>query len=419
MQPSDTTTRRLTRLYLPIVAVAICTIAVLLSLAPAFGQRTVPSRSVPGKSVPGKGVPANKNVVTFGTQTASATKPDGRGIYLFGSTPGGRIEDHVAIINYSDQRATFLIRGDDAVNTPQGGFAALPIYERSHDLGAWIALPRSDLKVTLGPRTTLIVPFLVEVPADASPGDHIGVITATLVSAAVSKSGQRLRLLQTTGTRIFLRVSGPLRPALAVTGLAVHYQGTLDPIGAGKASVTYTVSNTGNTALGGLQTVYVSGPFGSRTTARVPNMQLLVPGFSVKETVGVRGIFPEIRETAHVSVRPLYITGSVGPASGPFQASLSFWAIPWTLIAIIVVVILLVVGWLYWRRRRRRRQARGAKAGPQKAGGQGGAGKQEPRPDDVPVSDGSAGRQATGHEPNAKDPTPVASDEREKRLDLK
>ena len=406
MQPSDTTIRRSTRLYLTAAAVVSCATALLLSFAPAYGQTTVPSRHPSGK-----GVPVNRNVVTFGTQTASATRPDGRGIYLFGATPGGRIEDHVAILNYSDQTATFLIRGTDAVTTPQGGFAALPINERSHDLGAWIALPRSDLKVTLGPRTDLIVPFLVEVPTNASPGDHIGVITATLESSVISKSGQRLHLLQTVGTRIFLRVSGSLHPSLTVTGLAVHYQGTLDPIGTGKATVTYTVSNTGNVALGGLQTVYVSGLFGGRSTARLPEIRLLLAGFSVKETVEVKGIFPEIRETAHVSIRPLYITGSVAPPSGPFQASRSFWTIPWILIAIIVTVILLMVGW--FRRRRRGQRARDATADPQEPGVRDSVGRQEPPLGDVSVSNGSSERQAAGHESPAKDPAPVASAERE------
>jgi len=413
MQPSDTRIRRSTWLSLLTSALVSCATALLLSLAPASAQMTVPSLHASGTAVPAK-----KNVVTFGTQTASATKPDSRGIYLFGATPGGRIEDHVAILNYSDQTATFLIRGTDAVNTPQGGFAALPINERSHDLGTWIYLPRSDLTVTLRPRTDLIVPFLIEVPADATPGDHVGVITATLVSSVISKSGQRLRLLQTVGTRIFLRVSGPLRPSLTITWLALRYQGTLDPFGTGTAEITYTVTNTGNVALGGLQTVDVSGLFGSRATAaHVPKIGLLLPGFSVKQKVEVKGVFPEILETAHVSIRPLYIAGSVAPRAGPFQASRSFWAIPWILIAIIVVVILLVVGWFRWRRRRRR--ARDATAGPQKPGGPDRVGKQVSPPGDVPVSNGSSEREAAGDESPAKEPTPVVSGRARKPLGLK
>jgi len=137
----------------------------------------------------------------------------------------------------------------------------------------------------------------------------------------------------------------------------------------------------------------------------------LLPGFSVKEKVKVSGIFQEIRETAQASVRPLYIAGSVAPASGPFQASLSFWTIPWTLIAIIVAVIALLVGW--FRRRRRGRRARDATDGQNKPGERRSVGKQKSELGDLPVSNGSSNRQAAGHEPPVRAPTSVASDERE------
>jgi Bacterial protein of unknown function (DUF916) len=311
----------------------------LPSIPPAFAA----SSAAPG---------ANKNVVTFGTQTASATKPDGRGYYSFGATPGGQVLDHVAVINYSNQTITVSLRPADAVNTPQGGFAALPVNVPSKDIGTWIALPASDLTVTLPARSDEIVPFLIEVPKNASPGDHVGAVTATLQSFIVSKTGQRVRLLQTTGTRIFLRVSGPLHPGLAVENLKVRYTGTADPFGTGQAEVTYTVRNPGNVALGGRQTVSITGLFGSKHVAvRVPEVQLLLPGFSVKQAVRITGITPEIHETAHVSISPLYIPGSVQPPSGPYTASASFWAIPWTLIAIVVVLAALI--WFLIRRRRR------------------------------------------------------------------
>jgi hypothetical protein len=205
----------------------------------------------------------------------------------------------------------------------------------------------------------MIIPFLVEVPKSATPGDHVGVLTATLVSSIISKSGQRVALDQTVGTRVFIRVSGPLHPAFAVENLKVDYEGTLNPIGKGKAVLSYVVKNTGNVALGGKQTVSVSGMFGSKAVAKkTAEVQLLLPGFSVRESVTITGVIPEILDTGHVSISPLYIPGSVQPASGPFKATVQFWAVPWVLIAILLFILLAAVWLIVWRRRRRRKPAR-------------------------------------------------------------
>jgi Bacterial protein of unknown function (DUF916) len=331
--------RRL-QLHIPILSALLVVLTLTLWAPGAYAaSSTTPSA-------------ANKAVVTFGTQTATATKPDGRGYYSFAATPGAQVLDHVAVINYSNKTVTLTLRAADAINTPQGGFAVIPINERSKDIGTWIALPASDLSVTIPPRSNLIVPFLVEVPKNASPGDHIGAITATLASFVVSKSGQRVRLLQTTGTRVFLRVSGPLHPGFAVQNLKINYTGTANPAGTGQAVLTYTVRNIGNVALGGRQTVYITGLFGTKRTAvHVAEVQLLLPGNSVNESVRISGILPEFRDTGHVSISPLYVPGSVQPASGPYTATVSFWAIPWTLLAIVVILILVI--WLLIRRRRR------------------------------------------------------------------
>jgi hypothetical protein len=381
-------------------------LSILLSgLAMAGAFYLIPSPATYGASTQAGLLAApNKNVVTFGTQTATATKPDGRGIYSFGATPGGQLEDHVAILNYSDQAVTLVIRPVDAVNTPQGGFAAVPINQPSKAVGTWIALPASDLTVSLAPRSDVIVPFLVEVPKNATPGDHFGVLTATLESSVISKSGQHIHLLQTVGTRVFIRVSGPLHPALAVENLRVRYSGTDDPVGTGQAVLTYTVVNTGNVALGGKQTVSVSGLFGTKRTAtHVAQIQLLLPGNAVNQTVKLTGVIPEIRDSAHVSISPLYIQGTSEPASGPFKATTSFWAVPWTLIAIVVAIILLAIGALWWRRRRRRGPGEAQEPGPDGASGEAKA---------VEVTDAATGEAASdvapaGSEPPETEPAPV------------
>lgn len=310
-------------------------------------------------------------MVTFGTQTASATKPDSRASYSFGSTPGGKIADHVAVRNYSAQRVTLSLKGTDLGNSANGAITAVPVNEPSKDLGTWITLPATDRTVTLAPRQTLIVPFTIRVPKNATPGDHFAAVTATLTGSALSKSGQKIRLLQTTGTRVFLRVSGPLHPHLSITHFKVHYKGPLSPVAKGRATITYTVSNDGNVGMGGRQNLYVKGMFGTKAKAfKVPELQLLLPGDSFTETATVKEIVPEVHESAHVTITSLYIAGTQNPPSGPFQASSGFWAIPWIILAIIVVLLLIAAALLYrWRRRRRIRRGK-VKGAPGGSGGE-------------------------------------------------
>jgi hypothetical protein len=353
-----------------------------------------------------------KNVAVFGTQTAGATKPDGRGYYDFGATPGGLVQDHVAVINYSTTALPLLIRGSDAVNTPQGGFALLPPNQQSKEVGIWIGLPPADLSIIVPPRSDVIIPFAISVPRNATPGDHVGGITATLESFITSKSGQRIRLLQSVGTRVFIRVSGPLHPLLAVKNVSVKYDDPISPFATGTAVVTYTVSNVGNVALGGQPVASVSGLFGSKTTAtKLPQIQLLLPGFSVQESAQVTGVYPEVLESAHVSVRRLVVPGSVQPPSGPFTASASFWAVPWILIGVVVALIALG-GWWLLRRRRRKGPSSGEGKGDLPGGAEDSATETPGAPEAAPVATDTV---ITGNSSGAtlpeKEPVSIAGQE--------
>ena len=301
--------------------------------------------------------PAKRPVAVFGTQTSGPTQLDNRGYFDFGATPGGVIMDHIAILNYSIQPLQLLIRGADAVNTPQGGFALLPPNEKSTQVGVWVVLRPGGTRITVPPRSRAILPFEVIVPQNATPGDHAGGITATLVGLVKSNSGQELKLLQSVGTRLFIRVSGQLKPRLAVHNLSVRYDEPINPLSAGTAVLTYVVSNVGNVALGGRPSAWVSGLFGSKERAtKLPDIQVLLPGFSATETARVNGVYPEFLESVHVSVTRLVVPGSVQPLSGPFTATKRFWAVPWILVAL-VILALAGSAW-FWRRRRRKGRAR-------------------------------------------------------------
>jgi hypothetical protein len=193
----------------------------------------------------------------------------------------------------------------------------------------------------------VVVPMMITVPSNAQPGDHAGAVIASLASTIKSKTGQRFHLYQRVGSRIFLRIAGPLHPKLSIEHLTASYAGG---VGTGKATVTFTVVNTGNVMLTGTQTVTVKGLIGSTslTLARLP---LLLPGGSDAERATLPNVLPAFWETATVTVAPDAAPGQVDVGLAPAQASVDFWAIPWLLVAI-VVLLLLVAGWLWWRRHR-------------------------------------------------------------------
>ena len=299
----------------------------------------------------------SKPVVTFGIQPSSADAPDGRGYFDFTATPGARLQDHVAVTNYSTSTLlTLTLKATDASNTAEGDFALLPPNSPAPELGAWVVLPANETTLVVAPRKTVIVPFELRLPQNASPGDHIGGIEATLASSVESPSGQRLKLLQSVGTRLFVRVSGPLHPKLSVTDMTVAFTGTPNPLGKGRVTLTYRVKNTGNVALGGDQTAWVSGLFGGKVKGpKLPTVQLLLPGYSVSEKVSFPAVFPQIEMGAHVSITPLVVPGSQQPPSGPYRGSSAFLAVPWTLIAIVAGIILILVFLNIWFRRRQAR----------------------------------------------------------------
>ncbi|MDQ1748162.1 MAG: hypothetical protein QOD07_2425, partial [Frankiaceae bacterium] len=325
-------------------------VAACLALGIVTGVATPTSAAfAAGGPLPGPQRPGNN--ATFGIQPAGPKGVDARSYFTFNATPGAVVVDDVAVTNYSVKPLVLSMYSTDAVNTISGDFALLPQTQRPHDIGAWMTLPPYVAHLAVPARHRVIVPFRVAVPPTATPGDHVGGIAVTLTSTVTSPSGQRLRLLQSVGTRLFLRVSGPLTPRLSVTHLSVHYDGSLNPVKLGGAVISYVVTNTGNVALGGRPHVSVSGLLADKTAAHLPDLKLLLPGSSVTEHATLHGVLPQFVMSAHVSVRALVIPGTSQPPTQAFTASRHFLAIPWALLALIAALAFAAFLVRVWRTR--------------------------------------------------------------------
>jgi hypothetical protein len=305
--------------------------------------------------------PTSSGRVTFGIEPATATGADGRPHFSFGVTPGAILYDHVAAVNYSTVPLPLQLYATDAVETPSGGFGLLPATVKPTGAGSWISLPSADASVVVPPRTAtgpgqVVVPITVHIPDKANPGDHVGGIIASLQTTGTNASGQKVILDQRIGTRVFVRVSGVLRPSLSITDQRASYQGTANPVGEGRLKLSYRISNTGNEnlALNHLS-VSVSGLIGSRRQVHLANVALLLPGASLAESVAVPRVWPQVWLHTTESAQPLSLGGTTVPGLGPATAGTGVWAIPWTLLGILVLLVLTVI---LWRRTRSRSEAR-------------------------------------------------------------
>jgi hypothetical protein len=287
--------------------------------------------------------------VTFGVRPATESAPDSRNNFSYGATPGAIVRDFVAVSNVSESPLNLRVYASDAFNTPEGGFDLLAAAHKPVDIGAWTKT--RDERITVPGRSVVIVPFTVTIPADATPGDHAGGIVAALTTDQTNAQGQKVSVEQRVGSRVYLRVTGDLRPELSVQDLSPSFSG--QPFGRGDATVSYTVRNTGNVRLGATQSVKVSTPWGSSVdSAPVAALPELLPGGGVQITTSVPGLLPAGWLTANVHLVPVAPADTPGPELTTVEQDASFAAVPWAPLGGLVLVVGLVLLARYRRKRR-------------------------------------------------------------------
>lgn len=294
------------------------------------------------------------NSATFGIGPATATRLDPhRGVLNYEVQPGARLTDHVALVNLATKPVTLAVYTADGLNNRDGSIGYQPQATPGDGARTWITVDTKDHRraVTVPARGLVIVPISLDVPSNASPGDHIAAVVASITSAVDSSGRTHANLEQRVALRTFFRVSGDLTPQLSIEGLHASYHGTLNPFGSGSVTVTYTVRNTGNVLLGGRQRVTVTGLFGSTGSLKaLADVPVLLQGSSYPVRVLVPEVWPEIFMHATVSVTPESVAGAANPPLKVARAETSFFAVPWTLLGLILVLLALIVGGWLWRR---------------------------------------------------------------------
>lgn len=320
---------------LVVTAVAALAIALLpLSASPA----PVPDADV-------------SNRTTVGIRTATKGQPDDRGRFDYEIAPKKNKQDAIAVYNYSQKPVTVRLLPRDATSTPEGEFTAQPSADTPRDVGAWIALSKTELR--LEAREMAIVPFQVGVPFNATPGDHTGSILVSLLAKEPKPGSGDVIVEHRVGLRVYLRVPGTLTPQLEVQDLKATYDGRWKSLGFGKPTAEYTVRNTGNVRLSAEQQVEMLRSFGlSSATERPLALKELLPG----GTAVVRQQFDDTWAVgsvkAKVTLTPAGLDQSVKDVPLVVKET-SVFVFPWLIVVILLLVALAAGAWVRHRRKGR------------------------------------------------------------------
>jgi hypothetical protein len=292
--------------------------------------------------------------ITWSVTPSGPDGPDGRRWVDLELDPGASVDDHLAVTNFGDVPATFSLSAADGYLTRTGRFNMLPSDQESTDAGTWIDVQET---VEVPADETVVVPYTLTVPDNATPGDHPAGIAASISSTQAGEGGTNLGVESRVGFRITTRVTGEVQPALAVPDVSAAYTASWNPFASGELRVTYDVANEGNIRLGASSDVSTSALFGLLTQdgAAQPIDELL-PGGSLNRTVEVDRVWPLGPVTTTVTVTPTAVGDDQIDASlEPVTVSVTSWAIPWPQLLLVAIVVVLVLGIRDDRRRRRKR----------------------------------------------------------------
>jgi len=326
-----------------------------LPLLPRLGALVVAAALVAAGALAAAPASAATDDVTWTVRTASNALGADRTNYSYTLNPGAHLDDAIVIANRGADAIELDLYAADGYTTSTGSLDLRVAGDQSVGVGAWITVPQHHVSVAAG--QSVEVPFAVDVPPNATPGDYAGgVVTSLTVADAFANVNVDRRL----GIRTGIRVGGDLAPALAVDDLRVDWDGGAIPFLFGDATVHYRLHNTGNVSLTSDETDAVTGPFGVARLEAIPDAAapMLLPGETWQRDVRVPAVAAMGVLIASVAATPI-VTDAAGSTSAldPVSASALGWAVPWPLLLLVALIVVgAVFGPRVLRERRRRRQ---------------------------------------------------------------
>ncbi|MFA6042152.1 MAG: hypothetical protein WCV85_05795 [Patescibacteria group bacterium] len=285
----------------------------------------------------------------------------------FTAQPGNQADFVVKLYNETDQKQVLYINTTTFTSGPEAGIPVYDFAAPKEDIATWVKLDPAP--IVLEPQGRQAVLVTVDVPANAGPGGHYGVVAfSTTPPTAEGNAKPQVAVAQGIGTLLFVKVEGDVQESAVITSFSVAKDTfTQLPI-----EFTTVYQNTGNIHLKPVGNVTITNtlkkqsallafnepkgatlPKSSRTYKTTwqtgQNEDLYGNGWNRFWTAfrNERKNFALGKYTATLSVGTGQATSELAttvPAAGvQSSAAISFWVLPWHVLVVYGVGLLVVL----------------------------------------------------------------------------
>jgi len=205
-----------------------------------------------------------------------------------------------------------------------------------YSMKSWVATPAT---LNLVPKEVKTMDITINVPKDAAPGGHYGIIRFTATPPSLKSSG--VSLSTSLGALMLVTVNGPVTEKMSVQEFSANHASKAGSVfQSGPITFVQKIKNEGNIHEQPAGQVTVTDMFGRKVG--IVNINLpprnVLPNSTRKFTqsfdksvIGNRKLFG--RYTAKLTV-------TYGKNKQTLNSSLSFWVIPYRVIAIIIALLI-------------------------------------------------------------------------------
>jgi len=226
---------------------------------------------------------ADENV-SFGIRPtkAYADIPESFSYFVHTLAPGASLADEALVINSGDVSVTLKLYAADAVTAINGGTSFANAGEEKNGVAHWLSPSLSE--ITLEPGEERAVPFTINVPPDASPGEHVaGLVVEAAPRQGASPSGEApptgennakfaVSVIRRAGVAVLIDVPGPRVAGLEITDVCFKEQ---DDQG---ATFEAAVLNTGNSFVRGQGSLAIKDRQGTELASIPIKMDAVLAG---------------------------------------------------------------------------------------------------------------------------------------------